>query len=483
MKLYINPREFVELAGAEDAMKPALEEIATLDKNPAMNINASLLPNPDPVLIKEGLRMEVFEALESDSEVATSIELRKEAVTGLEEAIEQGQSPDPVFELINTIYTDILNTEEINDAMLDCRYNGYKVMEINWQEQEQYIIPREIVARDYEFFQFSPAGRLMFCTKENKDGVDAELSFPNKFTLLRNRPSPKNPYGKAILSSIFWNVAFKRGGMKFWTLLMEKFGLPATIIEHTPNMTKSQVREMVTMVAETILDRVISVPLGSKVQFHEINVSGAGDAHLKYVEKQDAYIRKRILGHASVSEATAGKLGNDDNADKAFKRKIESDAKMLMAKHNEIIRKIVNINFGIDVVAPTYNLYAKGNKNLLELAEVHTKVHALGYDISVQRLNADLGYDDGDLIKRETPTAALASVQELNDVIIKETDKENTIVSDTVQILSKAKDYTEAEQNLISSLLENPQQFADKLSASLFFANAAGRIQAEKEAL
>lgn len=484
MKLWVSNDNYVEFAENTDAMKPALEEIATLDKNPAMDINASLLPNPDPVLIKEGLRIEVFESLENDSEVGTSIEMRKNAVTGLEEAVEQGESPDPVFELVNKIYTDFLKTEMINNAMLDFRLNGYRVMEINWKEYEQYIVPGEIVARDYEFFKFNPAGRLMFCTKENKEGVDAELSFPNKFVLLRNLPTPKNPYGKAILSSIFWNVAFKRGGMKFWTLLMEKFGIPATLIEYPPSMTKPKIRDMVLTVAETVLDRVVAVPFGSKVSFHEVNVSGASDAHLKYVEQQDKYIRKRILGHSSVTEATPGKLGNDDNAENGFSRLIQSDAKELMAIHNEIIRKIVDINFGIDVTAPTYALYSKKNKNLIELAEVHTKVYALGYDIAPERLRADFGYDESDLIKRENAApAALASGTEFNDAIIKHNEKENTLVSDTVTALSKAKNYTEAEQNIISSLLENPQQFADKLTASLFFANAAGRIQAEKEAL
>ncbi|MBL7998273.1 MAG: DUF935 family protein, partial [Candidatus Kapabacteria bacterium] len=192
--IWINNTDFVELAGESDTAKPGLEAVATLERHPTLQTSESLLPNPDPVLIKEGLRMDVFESLENDAQVATCVESRKLAVLGLDEAIEQGDAPDAAYELINNLYANQLNTEDINNAMLDFRYYGYRVMELLWMiDKNGYLIPADIVPRDHEYFRFSTKeGRLMFITKDNKEGVDAMTTYPNAFLLLRNRPTPKN---------------------------------------------------------------------------------------------------------------------------------------------------------------------------------------------------------------------------------------------------------------------------------------------------
>lgn len=510
-KLWINQHEYIELANETDAMKPALEEIASLAVHPTMEISSALLPNPDPVLVKEGLRIEVFESLENDPQVGTCIETRKLAVTGMEEGIEQGESPDAAFQLIEALYKDVLNTEDINDSMLDFRFNGYRVMEINWMlDATNKLVPSEIVPRDYEFFKFSPAGRLMFITKQVPTGVDTFQTYPNKFMLLRNRPSPKNPYGKAILSSVFWSVAFKRGGMKWWTLLMEKFGIPKVLIKHPPKMSTTDVRKMVAEAASVILDGVVAVPQGSEVELIENNITGAGDAHDTYIERQDGYISKRILGHTGSTDSTPGKLGNDNNADTAFGTRVASDARYIMAKHNEIIRTITTLNFGPTVAAPTYKLYNKENTDLLQLADIHTKVFALGYDIAEARLQADFGYDEGDLIKKAVDTSAsqggtqpVALAQPstsaaephvelarsstdatLTEQLIDAAEIDsNTLIAPLLKAVAKAKNYKEAEQVLLAAVLEsgNAEQFQEQLAALMLFGNTAGRIAADQE--
>lgn len=505
--IWINQHEYIEFAEEADAMKPALEELATLDKNPAMQISGSLLPNPDPVLIKEGLRIEVFESLENDAQVGSCIETRKLAVTGMEEGIEQGESPDEIFTFIERLYADTLNTEDINDAMLDFRFNGYRVMESNWSiTPENRIAPYEILPRDYEFFKFSPAGRLMFVTKTTPDGVDAFATHPNKFMLLRNRPSPKNPYGKALLSSVFWNVAFKRGGMKWWSLLMEKYGIPKVLIKHAPKMDKAKVRELVADAARVILDGVVAVPLGSEVELVESNITGGSSAHDQFIQRQDDYISKRILGHSAAADATAGKLGNDPNAETALEKRTASDARYITAKHNEIIRTIVTLNWGAEAVAPTYRLYKEENTDLVALAEMHNKIYALGYDISPARLQKDFGYDDGDLIKRgdalpqgdttntnkpptSTPTdppAEFAAVEQIDlteELLDKSELSADAMLRGIIELVDSSKNYEELQSSLLTlATTNNNAQLVEKLSAHLFFANAAGRIEAEERA-
>lgn len=492
--IWINNTDYVELAAEGDTAKPGLEAVATLERHPTIQTSESLLPNPDPVLIKEGLRMDVFESLENDEQVGTCIDSRKLAVLGLDEAIEQGSASDEAYNLINNLYADSLNTEDINDSMLDFRYYGNRVMELLWTiNSNGYLVPGDIVARDHEFFRFNKDGRLMFITKDNKQGVDAMTTYPNSFLLLRNRPSPKNPYGKALLSSVFWSVAFKRGGMKWWSLFMEKFGIPKVLIKHPRNMDKNKITDMVMTAAKTILDGVLAVPEGSDVTILETNVTGAGDAHDKYISKQDAYIAKRILGHAGNADSTPGRLGNDDNATDVFAARTKSDMRFIIAKHNEVIRRIIDLNFGKDAPAPRYKLYAEQSTDLLQLADIHNKIYALGYDISEPRLRNDFGYDEGDLIKRsveqqgsEQPVALASgnAGDAANGIVESSSKKMNTGVEQLIEAIQQATEKSPDAEKLKEKLIamigntELMQGFEDAMTAAQVFAIAAGSIDA-----
>jgi phage gp29-like protein len=483
--IWLNQHDYVELSEEQDGMKPALEQIATLESHPTIKATTSLLPNPDPVLVKEGLRMEVFESLEADGQVTTSMETRKLAVTGMQEAIEQGNAPDEAYNLINTLYADQLNTEYINDSMLDFRFYGYTVMEINWRiDPAGYLTPVDIVSPDHEFFQFAPNGRLMFVTNTNKNGVDALTTHPNKFILLQNHPKPKNPYGSALLSKIFWNVAFKRGGMKFWTLFMEKYGIPKLLMKYAKGKEKKKVDEMVNIAANAILDGVIAIEQGTEVELIESKSTSASSAHKEYIAVQDAYISKVITGHTGNTDSTPGKLGNDDNAENVFTARVNSDAKYIASKHNEIIRKIITLNFGANVPAPQYKLYTEKSKDVLALADMHNKIYALGYDISENRLRLDFGYDEADLIKRASNNQEVSlSLGDVPNAIVEKSNQSSGVneLVDAIQKLADESSDADTFRSQITELIGNPelmQSFQDALTATQLFSNIAGRIDA-----
>ncbi|MBL7997441.1 MAG: DUF935 family protein, partial [Candidatus Kapabacteria bacterium] len=250
----------------------------------------------------------------------------------------------------------------------------------------------------------------------------------------------------------------------------------------------SKVSEMVLTAANTILDGVMAVPEGSEVTMLETNVSGAADAHERYIAKQDAYITKAILGHTGNSDGTPGRLGNDDNATDVFAARTASDMRYITAKHNEVIRTIINLNFGSDVPAPRYKLYAEESTDLLQLADIHNKVYALGYDISEPRLRNDFGYDEGDLIKRNTEQpVALASGDAggaANGIVESGSGDMNTGAEKLVEAIQEAAEKSPNAEKFKEKLMtmigsaELMQGFEDAMTAAQVFAIAAGRIDA-----
>ena len=73
-------------------------------------------------------------------------------------------------------------------------------------------MPEKVIAKPPEWFCFDDDNNLKFRTKENYYG---EVVPDKKFLLAQNNPSYNNPYGERTLSRVFWNVTFKKGGLKF----------------------------------------------------------------------------------------------------------------------------------------------------------------------------------------------------------------------------------------------------------------------------
>lgn len=488
--IWVNPATYVELAGENsDNIKPVLEELAISSAHPTMQVTDTILPNPDPILREAGIRLDVFDSIESDPQVTTVIENFRNDVTGQQWDLEQGEAPEPVYQFVRMVY-DNLEMHDINDSMLTFRDYGYQVMERNWIQDGSYYIMQDFEAVEHAFFEFTPDGKLLFCTKENPKGVLADEVYPHKFVALRNRPTKKRPHGKALLSSVFWEVTRKRNTDKWWDLLLQKFGIPKTIIKHPAGMEKTKVREMVLTAAATILDAVVAVPEGSNVDFAETNVTGSGDAHSNRIQMIDGYITKVFMGHNAGSDSTAGRLGDEKFGEKVYKARIRGASTALENAHNKNIRAIVDINFGKDKPAPKFRIYADENTDLVALADMHSKVWAMGFDINPNRLEKDLGYDDGDLTPRAAaqisaqPAVALAA-GEATDVRTALMEQAPDMQGQAQQLLKPilkaakdAKNFEQLTEALLASMDDDSVDgMREALARHLLFSNAAGRIE------
>jgi phage gp29-like protein len=301
------------------------------------------LPNPDIVLRKNGLTVEMFKELLADPYVYGCNTSRKSGTMKLKWDLEKENGGARNYKFIRQMLEN-LHVEEIIDKILDAPAQGFQVMEILWREENQRLVAYDLVAKPIEWFGFEPEGELLFRSKKYPDG---ERVPDNKFIVIQHNPSYKNPYGESILTKCFWSATFKKGGIKFWMKFLEKYSTPWVDVKAAAGQTDDEILKLVKSMDEMVQDGVMVHRDNVEIDF---KFAGAAPAEMyeRLIELCKQEISIAFTGHQNTNMAVPGKLGNEDAAMRVRDDVVMSDKRLVEKTFNELIRKVNLVNFGED---------------------------------------------------------------------------------------------------------------------------------------
>lgn len=296
------------------------------------------LPNPDPILRAEGKSISTYRSM-VDGHLSSVMGKRLAAVRARPWGIERGKSSARIAAKFQDIF-DRLNVRNMVDAVLDANGMGVSLQEVIWG-MDDWIVPERIEARPQEWFVFGLRGEVRFLD----DSGHNEIVPPRKMLIARHRPDYLNPYGKPILSECFWPLAFKRGGLKFWMLFCEKFGLPKTVGKVPPSMPDKDKLDLLLRLESMVRAAAAVIPNNSSVELLETKVSGA----LPFpdlIRWADSEMSKAWLGETLSTEMqgnsgsrAAAEVHNQVRADLAL-----DDANLVESVMNQLIQWIAEVN-------------------------------------------------------------------------------------------------------------------------------------------
>jgi len=318
------------------------------------------LPNPDPVLEKMGDRIEVYEDLMFDGRVTSASTLRKSAVKSMEWDIIGEYTPEEEVELYRDLFSGNLNGIKYNmrniiSEILDAVFFGFKPLEIIWGETDGKILPVKFVGKPCRWFQYDDNNTLRFLS--NKNMINGELLPENRFIVAHNDATYDNPYGKAILSSCFWPVTFRKNGFKFWTIFVEKYGIPY-ILGKAPSGTKTEeIEETKDMLEAMVQDAVAVVREEYEVSLIEASgkSSDKGGVQDTYINACNREIDMSIMGNNLVSEVQGGSFAATKSHMQVRDDIVEGDAILVENTFNELISITHTMNFNTE--SPKLKLY------------------------------------------------------------------------------------------------------------------------------
>jgi len=284
------------------------EEIATRARSiDFVNSVLNVLPNPDPLLRKKGIAISTYENLLYDGRVKSDVNSRKSAVKRQEWDVVPGNNE--VSEDVLAFYRNILKTYKMQDVMsqlLDSWLYGYKVSEILWGSVDGRIIPTNFIPKPSEWFKFDGQNKLRMLIKDSPfNGI---LVPENRFILSQYESDYKNPYGIAVLSACFWPVTFRKNGLKFWTVFLEKYGMPFLLAHAEEGAQEERMNEIADMLEDMVQDAIAVVPRGYDIRLMEA-AEGKGKTdsfHAVYLDYMNREIDIAILSNNLTTEVQGG---------------------------------------------------------------------------------------------------------------------------------------------------------------------------------
>lgn len=465
------------------------EELATRKRALNFSSLSNILPDPDIVLKKQGKDIQVYKELLCDPHVYACIQSRKAGVQSLEWEINRGVDKDKNAEIIENVLKK-LDIHKLISDILDATSFGFQPLEIMWKKSENgYVLPEKISAKPAEWFCFDNDNNLKFRTKENYYG---ELLPDKKFLLVQNNPTYENPYGERTLSRVFWSVTFKKGGLKFWAVFTEKYGMPHLIGKHPRGASRDETDSLANMLEDMIQDAIAVIPDDSSVEIQEANKTSSAEIYDKLIDKMNAEISKAILGQTLTTEV--GSMGSYAAANthmQVRKDIIASDQKLVESVINKLIRWIYEINFP-NTEIPVFSMYEEEEVDLT-LAQRDKVLSETGVQFTKEYFIKNYGLEEEDFEIRENTyplnnpnfsefkesvpdVPGQAQIEKLFKFLSENelTSQAEKMLSPLISLLNSCESYEEAfelltEKNIHSKKLE------ESIQKALFLCELQGR--------
>ncbi len=342
-----------------------------------------LLPPLDPVLQSRGGDYRVYEELLRDDQVSACFRQLRLAVVGAEWKVDPGGDKriDKKSAEFLKEQLDVVDFDRAFDKMLYGIHYGHGVAECLWGRDGAQTTLAKIKVRKARRFGFGPQGELKLLTMNNPLG---ELMPPRKFwTFTYGGDNDDDPYGIGLAHSLYWPVFFKRNGIKFWLIFLEKFGQPTAVGKYPANATVTEKKTLLNALGAVHTDGGIIVPDGMLIELLEAARSGTAD-YKELCDRMDNAIAKVILGQTATVQGTPGRLGDDSTQQDVAENLIKASSDLLCQSFNlGPARWLTEWNFP-GAAPPKVWRQTEPDEDLNDQAERAERITKIGYRPTLQ---------------------------------------------------------------------------------------------------
>lgn len=355
--LYISPTQFVQFA---ETRRTLSDEIATRERSIDAAGLSFLLPNPDPILKRQGKDLGVYRDLRSDAHVGGCIRRRKAAVKAMERRVLSGKAGARATRRAEDVLNR-LDMDRVLNEMLDGVLFGWQPLELMWGPVGGAMMPIDVVGKPGEWFTFDQAAQLRF--KSRAQPLRGEELEPRKFLLARQEASYVNPFGFADLSMCFWPTVFKRGGLKFWVTFTEKYGTPWLVGKQPRGTAPAEVDKLLDQLETMVQDAVAAIPDDASIEVLEAAGKGASaELYRELLMFCRSEVSIALLGQNQSTEANSTRASATAGLEVTHDIR-DGDARMVEATLNQLLRWVTDLNEGEGAPAPTVELFEEEQVN------------------------------------------------------------------------------------------------------------------------
>lgn len=351
----------------------------------------------------------VYDRILLDDQVKSCMEQRIRAVVSRDWSVTAGDEADPRSVKAAEAMSDQLERigwDQRTEKMLWAVFHGYSIAEALWAPRDGELQWNALRVRHARRFRFDQEGRLRLLTRANMAG---ELLPDRKFWVVTSGgTNDDEPYGRGLAEWLYWPTLFKRNGVRFWNIFLDKFSVPTAKGTYPRGSSREDINQLLQAIAAIANDSGFAIPEGMAVELLTLAQSGADfGAVCRYM---DGAIAKVILSQTMTTDNGSSRSQGEVHADVKLEV-VKADADLLSDSFNTgPSRWWTDLNYGADVAAPIVTRVVEQEDDLRDAAETDKVLHDLGW----QRTEESMRDRYGDGYERRpapTPAAPVAAPQ------------------------------------------------------------------------
>lgn len=321
----------------------------------------------------------VYDRIHEDDQVFSTLQQRRRAVISRSWDVLPGDEEDPRSVEAAERFGDTIariGWDRITDRMLMAIFHGIQVAEVMWEARDGLIDIAEIRVRHARRFRFDAENRLRLLTTAGGFG---EIMPERKFWVFTMGGSDDDErYGRGLAEWLYWPTLFKRNGIRFWNIFLDKYGTPTAIGKYRPGTSEGDQRKLLDALAAIATDSGIVVPEGMVVELLAAAKSGVADFE-KLVRYMDEAIAKVVLSQTMTTQDGSSLSQAQVHAGVKLEV-IKADADLLSDSFNaSVARWWTDINYGTDVASPRVMRDVEEEADTKAQAETDTALKGLGW--------------------------------------------------------------------------------------------------------
>lgn len=349
-----------------------------------------------------------YDVVFNDDQVFSTLQQRIGAVVAKNWNVIAGDDDDPRASKAAEAFDDTLKAlpwDRITRKMLMATFYGYSVGELMWGHRDGLIDIVGIKVRHARRFRYDDEDRLRMLTPTNMQG---EIMPERKFWVHAvGAADDDQPYGHGLAHWLYWPTLFKRNGIRFWNIFLDKYGTPTAKGTYPRGASKDEQAKLLSALQAIATDSGFIVPEGVAVELLGAVRSGTADfeALCRYM---DAAIAKIVLSQTMTTDNGSSRSQGEVHAD-VRDDVVKTDADDLTDSFTQqVARWWTDLNFGADVPAPIVRRVVEEEEDTAQTAQTD-KVHAENGWVRTEDSFRDT-YGEG--FVRKTEEAASSSAEE-----------------------------------------------------------------------
>ncbi len=296
----------------------------------------TILPDPDVVLSKLGKSRADLEVIEYDADVYQALDTRRDVLISSPLRLEPANSEEAAF-IAEYLFP---YTTSIIESAFPARLYGMSVTQCRYEiTPDGYLVLAGARQEPLKFFNINANFDLTY--NDPITGTTQKVDTDYRCIWTRCAPTVENPYGRAMLSVLYWPWFFKNNMWRFLGQYLERCAVPLLVGKG------SDPQQVLKQLMNLVQDAVCALSRDDEVDMIEAARISASDIFMDPMHEITRIFQTVILGQ-TLTSGTDGGTGNralGEVHEKVRQDKATSDKRLVLPALQRPVDIMMAVNF------------------------------------------------------------------------------------------------------------------------------------------